>query len=297
MKRIAKLSLVVAVAASALSAASITVKAGSPEGNYTKVAGKSMVKQGKKQGLSVTLKTSNGSGENIEAVRGTRNVAAFAQRNVVTYYQDTKEGYDSVEEVATIGKECGFLVVPAVNNIPLTLTDIAGEKIAIGAKTSGTAITFNQLASANPALAEFSVKNKGGERTLGKVESGRLGGMFFVSVPDPKNPLIKEVVNNSNLAFANISSLSLGEYGEGKKPDLTHERVPVDTNITGSKVTQRAPGICTSIDVIVDADKMPEPIQSALYQASKDVRVQKATMFSLFNDAKSAASSAVNKLK
>lgn len=289
MKKLASIALVAALALTA-SAAPIKLMTGGIDGTYHNVAGKSFVKESKKVGLTTRLKLSNGSGENIEAVVGSRNTAALAQRNVVTYFQDTKEGYDDVGSVATVGMECGFLVVPAVDGIPLTLADIAGEKIAIGKKNSGTEITFNQLKSVNPILTEFKTKSKGGVIALSKVESGRFGAMFFVTVPDPKNTLIKEVVSNPNLAFARIGNLNLGDYGKGKKPDLVHKRVPVETNFIGNKVTQRAMGICTSIDIIVDEEKMPESIQIAINRAAKNVRVQKSTLFSMFEDAK-------NKLK
>lgn len=297
MKKLALLSIAAALTASSAVAASVTLKTGGIDGNYHSVAGKSYVKEAKKQGIRMSLATSKGSGENIEEVNNSRNKAGLVQRNVLTAYQDNKEGFDNVGGIASVGMECGFVVVPAIDNVPLTLADVAGEKFAAGKKNSGTRITFDQLASVNPELATFKAKNKGGELSLGKVESGKFGGMFFVSVPDPKNPLIKEVVSNPNLAFANISKFNLGEYGEGKKPDLTHQRVPVETNMLGSKVTQRATGICTSIDIVVDEEKMPEALQVALYKAAKNVRVQKSTLFSLYNDAKNKAVDTASKFK
>lgn len=290
MKRITKLSIVAAVLASTAIAAPLTLNTGGVDGNYHSVAGKSAVKEGKKQGLSVRLATSKGSEENIQRVNGTRQ-AGLVQRNVLTQYQEEHEGFDSVTDVATIGMECGFMVVPAIDNQPLTLADIQGEKIAIGKKGSGTAITFNQLSKNNADLQALKALSKGGERALGKVASGRYGAMFFVSIPDPKNPLIKEVASNPNLGFANMSQMNLGVYGEGKKPDLFPKRVPVQTNWSGKEVTQTASGICTSVDVVIDEDKMPDSMQDAIYKMSKNVRVQKATLFSMFNEAKAKAES------
>lgn len=255
----------------------LTIYTGSTTGNYHKVVGPNLKKALEKMNYKVRLVPSKGSVENINKVKDQENVFGLGQTDVAMNYIDEQEGFDTVGRNGNLGQECGFLV--ASSDID-DLSALAGKKVAVGKKDSGTLFTYENLATVDENLAAVSAKPKGGKRYVGKVANNAYAAYWFVSVPDPKNKTISDVVDNEKVDFMSLSDVNLGKFAEGDNPVYTHEVVPVKKNLL-DKVTMEAEAICTSITVLADEEATSERVLNDMYEASKQVDIASKSLFGM----------------
>ena len=224
---------------------------------------------------------------NIKAVKGKANVIGIAQADVARTFIDNEKDYKSVGTTGNLGKECGFMVVRSDGADDMK--ELKGKKVACGKEGSGTLFTFNNLLSENTDINDLKLVYKSGKRYIGKVDNKSYGAYFFMSVPDPKNENIKEVVNNKNLDFLPMDGFKLGEFGKGDNPIYTMLEVPVKKSFTG-KNKETVHTVCTYATIVVDEDATSEKVLNDVYEASKTVRSSHRTVWGvskgLFDKAK-----------
>jgi len=269
-------TLLVASSLTSLSAVEIVLNTGNVNGNYHKVIGKTLKKELEKKGHTVVLKSSLGSVANIKAVKGKANVIGIAQADVARTFIDKEKGYGSVGITGNLGKECGFMVVRADGADDMK--ELKGKKVACGKEGSGTLFTFNNLLSQNTNINDLTLAYKSGKRYIGKVDNKSYGAYFFMSVPDPKNEQIKEVVKNKNLDFLPMDEFKLGEFGKGENPIYSMIEVPVKKSFTG-KHKKTVHTVCTYATLVVDEDATSEKVLNDIYEASKKVRSSHRTIW------------------
>jgi len=269
-------TLLVASSLTTLGAVEIILNTGNVNGNYHKVIGKSLKKELEKRGHTVVLKSSLGSVANIKAVKGKANVIGIAQADVARTFIKNEKDYKSVGITGNLGNECGFLVVRAdgVDD----MKELKGQKVACGKEGSGTLFTFNNLLSENTDITDVTLAYKSGKRYIGKVDNKSYGAYFFMSVPDPKNDKIKEVVKNKNLDFLPMDNLKLGEFGKGDNPIYSVLNVAVEKSFTG-KDKRTVKTVCTYATLVVDEDATSEKVLNDVYEASKSVRSTQQTIW------------------
>ena len=269
-------TLFVSSALSTVSAEEIILNTGDANGNYHKVIGKSLKKELEKRGHNVVLKPSKGSVANIQAVKGKANVIGIVQADVARSFIDKEKGFDNVGMTGNLGSECGFLVVRTDGEDDIK--DLKGKKVACGKEGSGTLFTFHNLLAQNPDIKDLNLKYKSGKRYIGKVDNKSYGAYFFMSVPDPKNEEIKEVVKNKDLDFLPLDELKIGELGKGDNPIYSILEVPVEKSFTG-KHKRSVNTICTYATIVVDEDATSEKVLNDIYEASKSVRSTHQTIW------------------
>jgi len=276
LKSLLLTTLFISSAITTASAEKIILNTGNIDGNYHKVIGKNLKKELEKRGHTVVLKSSLGSVANIQAVKGQANVIGIAQADVARAFINDEKGYDSVGLTGNLGSECGFLVVRADGADDIK--ELKGKKVACGKEGSGTLFTFHNLSTLNPDISELNLKYKSGKRYIGKVDNKSYGAYFFMSVPDPKNDNIKEVVSNEKLDFLPLDELKLGEFGKGDNPIYTITNVPVKKSFTG-KTKKTVKTVCTYATIVVDEDATSEKVLNDVYEASKSVRSTQQTVW------------------
>jgi TRAP-type uncharacterized transport system substrate-binding protein len=294
LKKILLSTLVVGSSITSVQADNIVLHTGSANGNYNKIIGKSLKKELEKLGHSVVLKTSLGSVANIQAVKGKANTIGIAQADVARSFIENEKGYDDVGITGNLGSECGFLVIRAdgVDDIK----ELKGKKVACGKEGSGTLFTFHSLLNENPDFKGLDLKYKSGKRYIGKVDNKSYGAYFFMSMPDPKNEQIKEVVSNKNLDFLPLDDLKLGELGKGDNPIYSILDVPVKKSFTGE--TQRTVNtVCTYATIVVDEEATSEKVLNDIYEASKNVRSTQQTLWGFSKGLIDKAKSKIDELK
>jgi len=294
LKSLLLTTLFVGSALTTASATDIILNTGDVNGNYHKVIGKSLKKELEKRGHSVTLKSSLGSVANIQAVKGKANIIGIVQADVARTFIEHEKGYDSVGITGNLGEECGFLVVRAdgVDDIK----ELKGKKVACGKDGSGTLFTFHNLLTQNPDVKDLNLKYKSGKRYIGKVDNKSFGAYFFMSVPDPKNEKIKEVVKNKNLDFLPMDDLKLGELGKGDNPVYSILNVPVQKSFTG-KDKRTVKTVCTYATIVVDEDATSEKVLNDIYEASKNVRTTHHTVWGFSKGLLDKAKNKIDTLK
>jgi len=294
LKKILLSTLFVSSAITTVNADKITLHTGSANGNYNTVIGKSLKKELEKLGHSVVLKTSAGSVANIQAVKGKANIIGIAQADVARSFIKNEKGYDNVGITGNLGSECGFLVVRAdgVDDIK----ELKGKKVACGKEGSGTLFTFHNLLNQNSEVKGLDLKYKSGKRYIGKIDNKSYGAYFFMSMPDPKNNQIKEVVANKNLDFLPLDDLKLGDLGKGDNPIYSILNVPVKKSFTG-KSQRTVSTVCTHATIVVDEDATSEKVLNDIYEASKNVRSTQQTLWGFSQGLINKAKNKIDQLK
>ena len=287
-------TLFVGSAITTVNADEIVLNTGSSSGNYYKVIGKSLKKELEKLGHSVVLKTSLGSVANIQAVKGKANVIGIAQADVARGFIEKEKGYDDVGITGNLGSECGFLVVRADGADDMK--ELKGKKVACGKEGSGTLFTFHSLLTQNPEMKGLKLKYKSGKRYIGKVDNKSYGAYFFMSMPDPENDQIKEVVKNKNLDFLPMDEFKLGEFGKGDNPIYSILEVPVKKSFTG-KSQRTVTTVCTHATIVVDEEATSEKVLNDIYEASKNVRSTQQTLWGFSKELIDKAKSKIDSLK
>jgi TRAP-type uncharacterized transport system substrate-binding protein len=293
-KKILLSTLVVGSAITTVHADKIILHTGSANGNYNKVIGKSLKKELEKLGHSVQLKTSAGSVANIQAVKGKANIIGIAQADVARSFIENEKGYDDVGITGNLGSECGFLVVRADGADDIK--ELKGKKVACGKEGSGTLFTFHNLLNQNPDIKGLDLKSKSGKRYIGKIDNKSYGAYFFMSMPDPKNNQIKEVVANKNLDFLPLDDLKLGDLGKGDNPIYSILDVPVKKSFTGEN-QRTVTTVCTHATIVIDEEATSEKVLNDIYEASKNVRSTQQTLWGFSKGLIDKAKSKIDELK
>jgi TRAP transporter TAXI family solute receptor len=160
------------------------IMTGGPQGTYIKI-GRDIAALGAECGLSLNVLESAGSLENFVGVRNRRNTQFGIVQSDVLEYLKTFEKNDPEVQKAVKGVRIMFplyneeIHVLARNDIT-NLKDLAGKKVAVGKKDSGTFLTAT--------LIMDILQVKAGERmdinpdeALPKLVSGEIDAFFYVA--------------------------------------------------------------------------------------------------------------------
>ncbi|WP_428412338.1 TAXI family TRAP transporter solute-binding subunit [Pararhizobium sp.] len=179
-------TMLTALATSPVSAAEFekNIMTGGPQGTYIQI-GRDVATLGKTCGLTLNVKESAGSLENFVGVRNSRNTQFGIVQSDVLEYLKTFEADDPEVQQAVRGVRIMF---PLYNEEIHVLAraeikdmgDLAGKKVAVGVKDSGTFLTSSLI------LDILQVKT--GERVplnpdaaLPKLLSGEIDAFFYVA--------------------------------------------------------------------------------------------------------------------
>lgn len=160
------------------------IMTGGPQGTYIQI-GRDVATLGKSCGLTLNVKESAGSLENFVGVRNSRNTQFGIVQSDVLEYLKTFEADDPEVQQAVRGVRIMFpLYNEEIHVLARTdikdMGDLAGKKVAVGVKDSGTFLTSSLI------LDILQVKT--GERVplnpdaaLPKLLSGEIDAFFYVA--------------------------------------------------------------------------------------------------------------------
>jgi TRAP transporter TAXI family solute receptor len=227
----ALLSLVVGLAPASAAEFEKNIMTGGPQGTYIQI-GRDVATLGKTCGLTLNVKESAGSLENFVGVRNRRNTQFGIVQSDVLEYLKTFEAGDAEVQQAVRGVRIMFplyneeIHVLARKDIA-DMKDLAGKKVAIGVKDSGTFLTASLI------LDILQVKT--GERVplnpdaaLPKLVSGEIDAFFYVAGAPAalftKNPIdgakfhLLPITEAPLLATYTPSRIDAGTYGFQQAP-------------------------------------------------------------------------------
>lgn len=208
------------VAGAALAAALVSgpasaanpIYTGGENGSYFGAFGPLLLDVLKQDFFDYELKTSAGSGENIQQVLSNPRAIGMTQTDVLAY-QSAQD--PTVAEKITIirndvANECLYAVTDEANAERLSnwgaVTGFARRlRFALGPEGSGSAQTFQLLQSFNEGLAQASNVSYMGstDDAINAVINGEADVAFFVQFPDPSNPRF-ERLNEAKMAFVPV---------------------------------------------------------------------------------------------
>jgi TRAP transporter TAXI family solute receptor len=210
------------------------IMTGAPTGTYIKI-GQDIARLGKECGLTLNVVQSAGSLENFEGVRNRRNTQFGIVQNDLLDYLKTFEAKDKEIQQAVKGVRIMFPLyneevhVLAGSSIP-NLEGLAGKKVAIGVKDSGTYLTATLM------LDILRVKNVqkvllNPDQALPKLQSGEIDALFYVAGA-PASLFEGDAIDGSKFHLLPIKEAPLlATYIPSTIPAGTYafEKDPIDT--------------------------------------------------------------------
>ncbi|MCF3638657.1 TAXI family TRAP transporter solute-binding subunit [Rhizobium sp. TRM95111] len=160
------------------------IMTGGPQGTYIKI-GRDIAALGEKCGLPLTVVESAGSLENFVGVRNRRNTQFGIVQSDVLEYLKTFEANDPEVQQAVRGVRIMFplyneeIHVLAKKDIA-TMKDLAGRKVAIGVKDSGTFLTASLILDILQVTDAVRVPDNP-DVALPKLLSGEIDAFFYVA--------------------------------------------------------------------------------------------------------------------
>ena len=170
----------------------LTIAAGNPDGAYYAYA-RAFQKEFEKHGLTLTIRETSGSVENLKLLTSdTEDVAlAFVQSGTAEAYQNSPLlGLASVylEPVWVFSRT----VFPSGQ-----LADLRGKTLAIGADGSGTQAIARQILNQNQLMQAVTPLTIGSSAAADALEAGEIDAM--ISVASSKSAVIQRLLNNEAL--------------------------------------------------------------------------------------------------
>lgn len=184
-KLLAVLPLVLFLAAPAKAAdVEKNIMTGGPTGTYIKI-GRDIAALGKACGQTLNVVESAGSLENFSSVRNRRNTQFGIVQNDVLEYLKTFEANDAEIQQAVRGVRIMFpLYNEEVHVLAKTdiksMADLAGRKVAIGVKDSGTYLTSSLMLDILQVKGVQKVELNP-DKALPQLQSGDIDAFFYVA--------------------------------------------------------------------------------------------------------------------
>lgn len=184
-KLLAVVPIVLALAGSAPAAElEKNIMTGGPTGTYIKI-GRDIAALGKACGQSLTVVESAGSLENFIGVRNRRNTQFGIVQNDVLEYLKTFEANDAEIQQAVRGVRIMFpLYNEEVHVLARTeiksMADLAGRKVAIGVKDSGTYLTASLMLDIL-RIKDVQKVELNPDKALPQLRAGDIDAFFYVA--------------------------------------------------------------------------------------------------------------------
>ncbi|MFB2552093.1 TAXI family TRAP transporter solute-binding subunit [Ensifer soli] len=160
------------------------IMTGGPQGTYIRI-GRDIADLGKSCGLTLNVRETAGSLENFVGVRNRRNTQFGIVQNDVLEYLKTFEANDPEVQQAVRGVRIMFpLYNEEVHLLARSdirsVAELAGKKVAIGVKDSGTFLTASLILDIlQVKLGERVLVNP--DAALPKLQSGEIDALFYVA--------------------------------------------------------------------------------------------------------------------
>jgi len=223
----------------------ISISTGSKEGAYYAYA-LQYKEHLARQGITLNVETSAGSAENIDRLLANKTDLALVQGGL------TKPNTPLLS-LGSLYYEPAWLFHRQESNLQ-KLTDLAGQKVAIGAEGSGTRslalllMSDNQLDSSNVTLTDDS-----GSFAANKLLAGDIDAAFFISAV--KSPVIRKLLQAPSIE---LTSLTRAEAYKRLHPFLSKITLPegvidLKSNVPSVDKTLLAP----TANLLMNADFHP----------------------------------------
>lgn len=235
------------------------ITSGAAGGTYQSVYGANLVQVLKAKGHTVELQESKGSMQNLQRLGNGEAQLGFAQLDAYAHY--LKTGGKSLEILAPLGKECGYLVVKKGGKVSgeRDLRKAQDATLAIGEEGSGSAIMWQFMTSLVPDYKNAKIVFQGGTRALNQI--GTPGGpdaYLFVTAPgNLEHKLIQAVNANKDLKFVDMDKGGLDAKLNNDKPIYEFDKVSVCEG-WGCKVDT----ICTQSFMFASPDASEKVLQA-----------------------------------
>lgn len=212
---------------------------GGQSGSYFGSFGPLLLDVLKKEFFDYELKTSAGSGENIEQVLSNPSAIGMTQTDVLAYMSSQNPAI--AEQVTIIrndaANECLYAVTPEANKDRLSnWGSVAGYarrlRFALASEGSGSAQTFKLLQSFDERLAEASKVSfmDSTDAAIDAVINGQADVAFFVQFPDPANPRF-ERLNDAKMVFVPVIDRNIlrQRFADGERA-----YIPLEVKVTSA---------------------------------------------------------------
>ena len=215
------------------------------------------------------LRTSAGSGENIDQVLANPAAIGLTQTDVLTY--ETTQNPQIAEDIVVIrndiANECLYAVTSEDNVDRLgNWGDVRAYarrlRFALGSENSGSARTFRFLQTFDERLASARrVQYMGStDDAINAVITGDADVAFFVQFADTENPRF-EMINDNRLAFVPVIDRAIlrQQFGDGARA-----YVPLEVKVTSAGLlswsgVERVLTACTPLAYITgNPDRLPD---------------------------------------
>ena len=179
-----------------------TLAAGNEEGRYYQL-GQYLKDELRKEGITLNLVATAGSGENME-----RLTDPDSEVSIAFVQSGMEEIFDSGEtELASLGSlYYEPMWVFYRRAVPLDrVTDLGGHRVAVGEMGSGTRAVARYLLAENGLLDPgygLSLWDTGGEEAVGLLRDGKIDAAFFTV--SPQSELIRELIDLPGVEFLDM---------------------------------------------------------------------------------------------
>ena len=214
-----------------------------------------------KEGITVELRTTAGSLENIELLRGGEADAAFVQGG--TRPSDLPE--DALLSLGSVFFEPLWVFVPGDQTIT-QITDLRGKRIAIGAEGSGTlSIAAAILAENRVTETESELLKWNGSQMADALVEGKIDAGFIVA--SPRSKTVQRLLNAPHIT---LMSFARADAYTRRHTFLSQVLLPegvvdLDVNIPPRDITLIAP----TANLVASPDIHPAIIDLLLQAASE----------------------------
>ncbi len=250
---------------------------GGQNGSYFGAFGPLLLEALKSEFFDYELKTSAGSGENIEQVMSNPRAIGMTQTDVLAY--KSAQNPAIAEQISIIRNdvtnECLYAVTTEANAERLTnwgaVSGLARRlRFALGPEASGSAQTFKLLQSFDEGLAQANkiAFMDGTDAAIQAAINGEADVAFFVQFPDPSNPRFK-MLNDAKMTFIPVVDRAIlrQRFADGERA-----YVPLEVKVTSAGLlswsgVEKIVTACTPLAYITGRpDALPEGSNERLDQ-------------------------------
>jgi hypothetical protein len=285
---VAGAAMTVAVMSGPASAAN-PIYTGGESGSYFGSFGPLLLEVLKGEFFDYELKTSAGSGENIEQVMSNPQAIGMTQTDVLAFM--SAQNPTIAEKVAIIrndvANECLYAVTSEANVERLSnwgaVSGVARRlRFALGPEQSGSAQTFKLLQSFDEGLAGASNVSYMGstDEAIDAVINGQADVAFFVQFPDPSNPRF-ERLNDAKMAFIPVVDRNIlrQRFADGERAYVPLEVKVTSAGLLNWRGVEKIVTSCTPLAYITGRpDSLPDGSDARLDQEEMIQTVRNASL-------------------
>lgn len=244
----------------------ITISTGGEGGAYYQFAKRYAVLLAK-NGITLEVKTSAGSLQNLERLDKGEAQVAFVQGGVVEPRESEEEFFDepAIQSLGSVFYEPVWVFYRGERKLE-RLTQLHGKRLAIGQEGSGVRQLAQQLLTANHISAGDHLVPLGGLKAAEELQQGRIDAAFIIAALEA--PVVQTLLRSPGIK---VMSFAQAEAYQRKYPFLTKLVMPEGVadlvhNFPSEDVSLLAP----TANLVVRGDLHPA-LQSLLLQAAAEV--------------------------